>query len=310
MKNRLLICLSALCLTLGGGPVQAEGFDVAITVDDLPAQGDLPEGVTELDLTEAYIRALKAHQVPEAYGFVNAAKLERLTGGARVLDQWVAAGFPLGNHGYTHMNLGRAPSLEAWIADIKANEPAIASRMAGKNWHVIRMPNLSGGGHGERHDGAVNWLKASHYRIAEVSLNFSDWAYTAPYNRCLAKGDTAAIARMEAYYLHQVDREIRLTQARSQKVYGRVIPQVLLTHLGSFAAHMLPQVLERLEAAGARFVTLEAVQSDPAYMQEPDTDIGNGTLIERVAKRKAIDLKAIDANEDTGPVLDLDTLCQ
>lgn len=38
----------------------------------------------------------------------------------------------------------------------------------------------------------------------------------------------------------------------SQAVYGRMVPQVLLTHLGAWSAATLPQVMEKLDAAGAR----------------------------------------------------------
>ena len=59
----------------------------------------------------------KANGVPEAFGFVNAGKIAGTADGEAVLDAWRAAGYPLGNHTYSHMNLANAPSLDAWIAD-------------------------------------------------------------------------------------------------------------------------------------------------------------------------------------------------
>jgi hypothetical protein len=40
-------------------------------------------------------------------------------------------------------------------------------------------------------------------------------------------------------------------KAQSRQVFGRVIPQVLLTHLGGWSAFTMSAVLDRLDAAGA-----------------------------------------------------------
>ncbi|MFT4089442.1 MAG: polysaccharide deacetylase family protein [Asticcacaulis sp.] len=265
----------------------AQSFDVAITVDDLPLQGQLPVSMTRLEVAESYLKTLKAHKVPEAYGFVNASKIEGTPDGDAVLDLWRSAGYPLGNHGYTHMNLNRAPSLADWIKDMEINEPAISSRMAGENWRVLRFPNLAAGGvRGERHEGAHDWLRTNNYSVAEATLSFSDWAYAAAYVRCLEMGNHEAIRSMDTQYIQQIDDGIAHMKALSNRNYGRVIPQVLLTHLSPWSARTLPWVMERLEAAGARFVSLAEAQSDPAY-NEPGQ--GSGMMMERAAKRLGTD---------------------
>jgi hypothetical protein len=225
---------------------QAEDrFDIAITVDDLPLQGTLTPGLTRLQIAQSYLRTLKSHGVPEAYGFINGAKLKTAPEGAAVYDLWVSEGYPLGNHGFTHLNLNAAASFEDWVADIEGNEPDLKSRIKGDAWRVFRFPNLTGGGHTERHDHAIAYLTQHHYRTAEVTVSFSDWAYGAAYNRCLIKGDVLSITQIETQYLRQVDDGITRMKTLSRRVYGRVIPQVLLTHLSGWSAHMLPEVLNR-----------------------------------------------------------------
>lgn len=61
-------------------------------------------------------------------------------------------------------------------------------------------------------------------------------------------------------------------------------------------------VLTRLEAAGARYVTLAAAQADAAY-----GDPGGGMMMERAAARAGVRLEDV-----TGilPVLDLQGLCR
>ncbi len=298
---------AAALLALAAGAAQAEtqkadtkGFDIAITVDDLTAHGLLPQGMTRVGIAQSYLATLKAHHVPQAWGFVNAKRVAQEPDSEGVLAEWRKAGYPLGNHTYSHMNLATAPSLEAWEADAEAGEPLIAKYMQGQDWHYFRFPNLNVDA--PRGDGAMAWIKAHGYREADVSAGFSDWAYTDAYARCLAKGDTAAIAALKVQYLKGVDDGIVRMQATSQRVYGRNIPFVLLTHIGGFASLMLPETLDRLEKAGARYVTLEKAQSDPAYQLT-----GGGDLIERTASQKGISLADIPSPASTD---NIKSLCQ
>lgn len=273
-------------------------FDIAITVDDLPVHGTLPAGMTRAGIAQSYLATLRMHGVPEAFGFVNAAKIETEPDSAAALDLWRQAGYPLGNHTYTHMSLERAATLAAWQDDVVAGEAAVAARMAGANWHYLRFPYLAVG---QRREAALAWLDQRGYRVADVSLSFADWDYTEPYARCVAKGDTAAIARMKAYYLQQVDAGIARMKEDALRVCGRIIPQVLLTHIGGWSAVTLPDVMARLDAAGAHYVSLAQAQSDPAYAQ-PD----GGSVVERTASRNGIKLSQ-PASEQ--PRLDLKSLC-
>lgn len=299
MTTHRFFALSAVALALAAHTHAAERFDIAITVDDLPAHGALPPGMTRLGIARSYLDTLTAHQVPEAFGFVNAAKIEREPGSDAVLDAWRAAGYPLGNHTFSHMNLERAPSLQAWQADVVAGEAAVAARMEGADWRVLRFPNLALSG---RRAEALAFLRGRAYRVADVSLAFGDWTYTEAYARCVGKGDTTAIGAMLRAYYRDVERAIARMKDDSMRVYGRVIPQVLLTHLGGWSAVTLPEVMRRLDAAGARYVTLAQAQADPAYA-EP----GSGSVVTRTARARGVTLAG---PPDAGPALDVKALCR
>lgn len=275
----------------------AQAFDVAVTVDDIPVHGMLPPGVTRLEVAEAHLRAFKAFGVGEVWGFVNARGAE--AEGDAVLAAWRRAGQPLGNHSFSHMNLGRAASLQVWTTDVIAGETLVEKHMRGANWRWFRYPNLSVGD-GERRDAALAFLRERGYRVADVSLAFSDWDYTDAYARCKAAGNEAAVAAMTAHYLRGVDAGLSRARAESEALYGREIPFVLLTHMGAFSAATLPELLRRLQTAGARFVTLEQAQRDPAYER-----FGGGSLIAREARARNASLPAHAAAE----ALDLKTLC-
>src|SRR5713226_5011337 len=77
---------------------------LAITMDDLPANGMLPPDVTRAETARDVLAILKKRHVPPVYGFINTKKLEGSRDGAEALKLWAAAE-PVGNHSYAHMDL-------------------------------------------------------------------------------------------------------------------------------------------------------------------------------------------------------------
>ncbi|GGY82951.1 polysaccharide deacetylase family protein [Pseudoduganella plicata] len=300
MFGTTLALLGALLASATALAQPPERFDIAITVDDLPAHGPLPSGMTRADIAASHVALFKARGVPEAFGFVNANRLEQEPDSAAALATWRSAGHPLGNHAYSHLSLDAAPTLAAWQADVAAGEAAVAARMTGQDWRWFRYPYLSTGTDPVRRGAALAWLTAQGYRLAGVSVSFDDWAYTDAYTHCLARNDSAAIGAMKKQYLDEVDDGIARMKAASRQLFGRVIPQVLLTHVGAWSAATLPDVLERLEAAGARYVTLASAQADAAYAQA-----AGGDVVENEARRRGIALPRPPARR-----LDPATVCR
>ena len=146
MRNRLRFILWKSCV-LGvfavGLTGMCAGQKMAITMDDLPANGMLPPGVTRAETTKNVLAILKKRHVPPVYGFLNAKKLEGSADGAEALKLWAAAE-PVGNHTYSHMNLEQNP-VEAFERDIEENEPALELLAAKGNWHWLRYPYLHEG---------------------------------------------------------------------------------------------------------------------------------------------------------------------
>lgn len=141
---------------------------VAITFDDLPLNGDLPPGMSRVQIARDVVALLKSRHLPAAYGFVNAKKLEGNSDAAEALKIW-AADEPMGNHTYGHMNLNQnAP--EAFEREIDQNEPAL-ELLAGKDadWHWLRYPFLHEGDTIEKRRAVC--LKSSYLEIEASCLD-------------------------------------------------------------------------------------------------------------------------------------------
>lgn len=204
-------------------------IQVAITVDDLPAHSALPTGVTRVAIAADFLAALKDAKTGPVYGFINGVQLEREPASADVLSMWRAAGHPLGNHTWTHLNLAQMDPA-AFEAEVARNEPLLEKLAQGSDWHWLRYPFLSEGETLEKRTAARAILKARGYHIASVTLNFDDWAWNAAYARCVTQNDQAAIAGLETSYLKAAEDSLAYSRSLSATLYGKDIPYVLLMH--------------------------------------------------------------------------------
>ncbi len=289
-----------------GAAAAASTREVALTFDDLPVHGPLPQGMTRVDIANSIIRALQAAHAPATYGLVNAKGIEREPSSAPVLQLWHAAGFPLGNHTFSHMDLN-ANSVEAFEQDIIANEGTLQKYAGNDDWHWLRFPFLHEGDTPEKHRAIEAFLTAHGYRVAEVTLSFGDYAYNAPYARCLAKNDQAGIEQLKQSYLEGASQSLEQGKTLSNLVFGRDIKHVMLLHIGSFETVMLPQLLELLKQRGFILVTLPEAESDPAYSLHPDLPSKwEGTFLDQM-----IAARHLSPPKNAGDGLaKLDGLCQ
>lgn len=295
----LFLCFLALVRV---SPAQ----EVALTFDDLPAHAPLPPVVTRVDVIKQIIKALKDAHVPEVYGFMNAGKLQKVPEDAEVLYQWRAAGFPLGNHTYSHMSLN-ANTAEAFEKDIQANEPLLDSMMAGKDWRWFRYPYLWEGDTQEKRRAIRSYLAKHQYHIAQVTLDFEDWAWNGPYARCSAKNDGKAIEQLKISYLSTAAEYISFGQQMAKHIYGRDIRHVLLLHIGAFDAVMLPQLIDLLKKRRFKLVTLQQAEKDAAYKSNPDLGLQwGGTLLEQMMEAKHLPIPP----HQEKPLKELEAMCR
>ena len=248
---------------------------VALTFDDLPAAGSLPPGENRTKVAAALAAELKANHLEGAYAFVNAIKLENDPDAQQALRIWIGGGMKIGNHTRSHKSI-TANTAEDFEHEIALNEPALAQYAGKSDWHWFRYPFLWEGETLEKRHAVRAWLKEHGYRVAQVTLDFEDYAWNDAYGRCSTKADAAAIEWLKQSYLESAAEHIKLGREEEQIAFGHEIPNVLLLHATAFTTLMLPDLVELLRKQGFRFASLPKVERNPAYAQDPDAALQYG----------------------------------
>ena len=262
---------------------------IAITVDDLPVHAPYPAGVSALGVNRQMVAALKSAHVP-ATGFVNAVNVTDADT-MQALREWRAAGFVLGNHTWSHKHLSEM-TLAEFEAEVTRDEPVLEQLGAGTDWRWLRYPFLDEGKDAGQRVAARQVLAKHGYRVAAVTISFSDWAFTEPYARCMAADDLAAVAELQRMYLDAVRDSIAVSRETARRLYGRDIPYVLLMHVSALSAHMMPRVIRIYRDAGFRFVSLPGAERDPAYRADTDLSLAPPPSPQEMAARKGVQLPA------------------
>ena len=313
MKSRIIVLLGAALalatVTQAAGP--RAKLKVALTFDDLPLNGMLATGDKQSDYMRATLAVFEKYRIPPTYGFINARGLERNPDGAIALKLWIAAGHPLGNHTYSHMDLSKN-SAEDFQLEILRNEPVLElltpERGARGSFKWFRYPYLHEGDTLEKRRAVRAFLQANGYRIAQSTLDWEDYLWNSAYARCAMKKEAASIQWLHESYLAAAKGFMRFQRENSHTVFGRDINHVLLLHQGAFSAHILPDLFALLKAEGFEIVTLEEAEGDPVYETDPDfPEAHGGTLIELTMQKKGI---AWPANAPKLPRERLTTMCQ
>lgn len=294
-----------LIVFLAAFTFSSQAQQIAFTWDDLPAHSALPQGETRVEIGHKLIDAMKAAHMPPVYGFVNAVALEREPASAPMLKDWRDAGFLLGNHTWSHMNLNTS-SLADWEADLLKDEPALKQYAEGSNWHWLRFPFLAEGDTPEKHADARKFLADHGYKIAAVTMSFGDYMWNEPYARCVTKNDNAAIAQLESTYLDAASNDADFRRAMSRSLFGHDIPYVLLMHVGAFDARMLPKLIKIYRDKGFTFVTLDEAESDPFYKTATDPSLPD----QPASLEAAMHARGLPLPPQPKPTIDVNSLCR
>jgi peptidoglycan/xylan/chitin deacetylase (PgdA/CDA1 family) len=251
---------------------------VALTFDDLPVAGSLPPGMNRTKVATELVAKLKAAQMEGSYAFVIGSKIAGDPDAEQAMHIWLDAGMNIGSHTWTHPSLTETTA-ESYMNGLAKNEAPLEQYGQLRDWRWFRYPYLYEGDTLAKRHAVRQWLFAHHYRIAEVTLDFEDWAWNDAYGRCLAKNDAASLQWLHDSYLQNAAEFVVLGREEEKIAFGHEIPNVLLLHATAFTTHMLPELIAQLQREGFRFASLAEVESDPVYTEDPDTALEfGGTL--------------------------------
>jgi len=281
-----------------GSDGQSHPIKVAVTVDDLPEHGDLPPGVSREDVSRGILKAFKENGVDHAYGFTNGYFMDRSPEEIAILKEWLIAGYPLGNHTYSHSELDSVTT-DSYIADIEKQDRllqtlATFSPLIQKR-RMFRYPFLEEGSTLEKRNAVRAYLAGNGYRIAEVTIDYDDWEWADAYVHCVAKHDDKTIKWLKDHVAGSAERHLRTSTANAKLLFNRDITQILLIHVALFNTVTLDKILKDWRANGVQFVSLDEALSDPAYAINPNLAYEGGrTFLEQIAEARKITITQAD----------------
>ena len=249
-------------------PAGAPGpASVALTFDDLPGIVLKPDQAYVDATNRALIGSLKRYHYP-AIGFVNEGKLDEIIRKRQiaVLRHWMAAGFDLGNHTFSHSspnNIGAA----RYIADIAKGEKVIRPMMekAHRKLQWFRHPYLETGSPEAEKVQIDAWLASHGYRIAPVTIDADDWEFAEPYDSAVMSGNKAEAERIRGIYLAYTERSIVWYRRASQVLFGRDIAYVMLLHDTRLNADSFEGLAAILMRQNLHPISIDQAMRDPAY---------------------------------------------
>jgi peptidoglycan/xylan/chitin deacetylase (PgdA/CDA1 family) len=280
----------ALAISLASATAQTpgQGRRVAVTLDDGPVMNEFTDLAHFQEVSTALINAVVAEKVPATLFFLPY-QLDiqgQRDGRAAVLTQWMDAGYELANHTYSHPVASRVP-LWQYEDEIIRGDAFLRRIMTQHNQKLVwfRYPTLDSGPDAEYHERLMAFLEQRGYRVAPVTVDYSDYSYNGSYKRLIETGDKETAAKVKQAYLDAVVPGFEAAEKKSQELLGYELPQILLLHCTELNAVALQESLQMIRNRGYSFITLVEAMEDPAYKKR-DIFVGSGgSWLDRLARQ-------------------------
>jgi peptidoglycan/xylan/chitin deacetylase (PgdA/CDA1 family) len=251
---------------------------VSITIDDGPVVNEMTDLGNFQRITNGLIGSFQVEKVPVTI-FINERQLNvpgQRDARSAVVEQWLNAGFEVGNHTYSHLSASKVP-VEQFQDDVVKGEVITRAILERRGLQLVwlRYPYLHAGATAETHQAIVDFLDRRNYRVAQVTVDYADYTFAGAYGRELRLGNIDVAEKIKQAYLEQVDVGFNYAERSSVELFGREIPQILLIHCNELNSVTLRESIARMRKRGYAFITLDEAMQDPAY-QRPDTFAGPG----------------------------------
>lgn len=293
MIERAITVAAVVFLTAAAISAQTNRM-VAITIDDLPVVSTRADIKNRREITKKLLGHLRKANVP-AIGFVNENKLYKVgeldEKQVDLLRMWLAAGFELGNHTYSHRSLNQI-ALDDYESDLLKGEAITKQLLAekGRSIRFFRHPFLQTGRTMEVKLQFNDFLAEHGYTIAPISFDNADYIFSRAYDVAFDRGDKALMKKVGDAYVPYMEKKLEYWERQSVKLFGREIAQTLLIHANFINSDYFDDLAAMFGRRGYKFVDLETALKDDAY-RLPDTYIGPAGIswLHRWAREKGKD---------------------
>lgn len=251
--------------------------EVVITIDDLCFVGAATDFATVRANTELLLKPIAEQKIP-AIGFVVGSSFDRYKPQERqaLYDLWVKAGCQLGNHTWTHANYDEVSS-QAYEAEIKRTDAQMRKALGRKHIDYFRAPYLNNGKDDAKKTELRRFLSSHRWTEAPVTIDTDDWKFADAYDKAFERGDRPTMDKLAAAYVPYIEARTAFFEKQAQNLFGRPMPQILLTHANRINARQMSELLAMFRRRGYSFVNLASALKDKAYAT-PDTYVGSWGL--------------------------------
>ena len=262
---RLIFPALLLALLAAASVARAEG--VALTFDDLPAMSLTGEVPYSTATTAALLAGLRRHHFP-ATGFVIGEKLVGPNGvqHSEMVNAWLDAGMPLGNHTYSHESLNKTPVAD-YVEEVRRTDELLRPMLAARHRPLVwfRHPYLETGLTLRTRRTFETWLARHGYRVAPVTMENSDWVFALPYDDAILRHNDADAVRIKQAYLDYTAKTVAWYRQAGLTLLGRRPSFVFLLHATRLNADTIDQLADILRRNDLQPITLDRAMKDPAY---------------------------------------------
>ena len=277
-RHRLSLIAALTLAPISLGAQTSSARKVAITIDDCPVVNEMTDLGNFQRITNGLIGSFQVEKVPVTT-FINERQLNvpgQRDARAAGVEQWLTAGFELGNHTYSHLSASNV-SVDQFQDDVVKGEVITRAMLEKRGLQLVwlRYPYLHSGATAESHQAIVDFLERRKYRVAPVTVDYADYTFAGAYTRELRRGNIEVAEKIKQAYLDQIDVGFAYAERSSMELFGREIAQILLIHCNELNSVTLRESIARMRKRGYAFIPLDEAMQDEAY-QRPDTFAGPG----------------------------------
>jgi peptidoglycan/xylan/chitin deacetylase (PgdA/CDA1 family) len=184
----------------------------------------------------------------------------------QLLKTWLAAGYELGNHTFSHLDFHKV-TYDRFINDILKGEKVCNPLTMGfnKDYKYFRHPFLHVGLSKEKYDSLSEFLAQHGYVEAPVTIDNDDYIFAYAYSKAMYAEDEDMMKKIGADYVDYMENKLIYFENQSTKLFDRNVKQILLLHANALNAAYLDELAERFQQCGYHFISMEAALQDEAY---------------------------------------------